>query len=107
MAKDEVKVLVKKIKENDKLLEFNREILNISVILNNEGLRYLYLVSLISSDNIIDVASCDRSLQAINFIMEHIDLFGLDDKVKKEVTKYLKKGLRIIRRDRKIMRKAK
>ena len=107
MAKDEVKVLIKKIKENEKLLEFNREILNISVILNNEGLRYLYLVSLISSDNIIDVASCDRSLQAINFIMEHIDLFGLDDKVKKEVTKYLKKGLRIIRRDRKIMQKAK
>ena len=107
MAKDEVKVLIKKIKENEKLLEFNREILNISVILNNEGLRYLYLVSLISSDNIIDVASCDRSLQAINFIMEHIDLFGLDDKVKKEVTKYLKKGLRIIRRHRKIMQKAK
>lgn len=107
MAKDEIKALVKKIKENEKLLEFNREILNISVILNNEGLRYLYLVSLISSDNIIDVASCDRSLQAINFIMEHIDLFGLDDKVKKEVTKYLKKGLRIIRRDRKIMQKAK
>ena len=107
MAKDEIKALVKKIKENEKLLEFNREILNISVILNNEGLRYLYLVSLISSDNIIDVASCDRSLQAINFIMEHIDLFGVDDKVKKEVAKYLKKGLRIIRRDRKIMQKAK
>lgn len=107
MAKDEVKVLVKKIKENEKLLEFNREILNISVILNNEGLRYLYLVSLISSDNIIDVESCDRSLKAINFIMEHIDLFGLDDKVKKEVTKYLKKGLRIIRRDRKAMQQAK
>lgn len=107
MANDDIKVLVKKIKENEKLLEFNREVLNISVILNNDNLRYLYMVSLISSDNIVDVASCDRSLKAINFVLNNIDLFGLDDKVHKEVVKYLKKGLRIIRRDRKAMQQAK
>ena len=101
MAKDEIKVLVKKIKENEKLLEFNRKILNINVILNNDNLRYLYMVSLISSDNIIDIASCDKSLESINFILNNIDLFDIDDKVRKEVVKYLKKGLRIIKRDRK------
>lgn len=101
MAKDEIKVLVKKIKENEKLLEFNRKILNINVILNNDNLRYLYMVSLISSDNIIDIASCDKSLESINFMLNNIDLFDIDDKVRKEVVKYLKKGLRIIKRDRK------
>ena len=101
MPKDEIKVLVKKIKENEKLLEFNRKILNINVILNNDNLRYLYMVSLISSDNIIDIASCDKSLESINFILNNIDLFDIDDKVRKEVVKYLKKGLRIIKRDRK------
>lgn len=101
MAKDEIKVLVKKIKENEKLLEFNRKILNINVILNNDNLRYLYMVSLISSDNIIDIASCNKSLESINFILNNIDLFDIDDKVRKEVVKYLKKGLRIIKRDRK------
>ena len=101
MLKDEIKVLVKKIKENEKLLEFNRKILNINVILNNDNLRYLYMVSLISSDNIIDIASCDKSLESINFILNNIDLFDIDDKVRKEVVKYLKKGLRIIKRYRK------
>ena len=101
MAKDEIKVLVKKIKENEKLLEFNRKILNINVILNNDNLRYLYMVSLISSDNIIDIVSCDKSLESINFILNNIDLFDIDDKVRKEVVKYLKKGLRIIKKDRK------
>lgn len=101
MAKDEIKVLAKKIKENEKLLEFNRKILNINVILNNDNLRYLYMVSLISSDNIIDIASCDKSLESINFMLNNIDLFDIDDKVRKEVVKYLKKGLRIIKRDRK------
>jgi hypothetical protein len=101
MAKDEIKVLTKKIKENEKLLEFNRKILNINVILNNDNLRYLYMVSLISSDNIIDIASCNKSLESINFILNNIDLFDIDDKVRKEVKKYLKKGLRIIKRDRK------
>ena len=101
MPKDEIKVLVKKIKENEKLLEFNRKILNVNVILNNDNLRYLYMVSLISSDNIIDIASCDKSLESINFILNNIDLFDIDDKVRKEVVKYLKKGLRIIKRDRK------
>lgn len=101
MAKDEIKVLVKKIKENEKLLEFNRKILNVNVILNNDNLRYLYMVSLISSDNIIDIASCDKSLESINFILNNIDLFDIDEKIRKEVAKYLKKGLRIIKRDRK------
>jgi len=101
MSIENIKVLVKKIKENEKLLEFNRKILNINVILNNDNIRYLYLVTLISSDTIVDVESCDRSLESINFILNHIDLFELDDKVKKEVKKYLKKGLRIIKRDRK------
>lgn len=101
MAKDEIKVLAKKIKENEKLLEFNRKILNINVILNNDNLRYLYMVSLISSDNIIDIASCDKSLESINFILNNIDLFDIDEKIRKEVVKYLKKGLRIIKRDRK------
>lgn len=101
MEKDEIKVLIKKIKESDKLLEFNRKILNINVILNNDNLRYLYMVSLISSDNIIDVASCDKSLESIDFILNNIGLFDIDEKVRKEVVKYLKKGLRIIKRDRK------
>lgn len=101
MTVDKDKVLFKKIKENERLLEFNREILNINVILNNENLRYLYMVSLISSDNIIDLASCDKSLKSINFVLNHIELFDIDEKVRKEVVKHLKKGLRIIKRDRK------
>jgi hypothetical protein len=70
--------------------------------LNNDAARYFYLVSLISSDSLVDVESCDLSIEHQKFLIDNINLFDIDDKIRKEVMKYAKKGLLIAKRDRKM-----
>jgi hypothetical protein len=96
------KLKIKDIEQNQKLLEFCTKVINISTMLNNDEIRYLYLVSLISSDNLVDVESCDNSIEHQKFLIDNIDLFNIDDKIRKEVLKYAKKGLLIAKRDRKM-----
>ena len=93
--------LVHHIQDNDKLFEFCHKVVTLSEILKHDESRYLYLVCLISSDTLVDVESCDRSIIETKFIIDHIDLLNLDDKVKKEVLKYARKGIRIARMERK------
>ena len=73
-------------------------------MLNDEKIRYFYLVSLISSDNLVDAESCEIRIERQEFIVNNIDLMDLDDKLKKEVLKYVKKGLRIAKRDLKLFK---
>lgn len=73
-------------------------------MLNDEKIRYFYLVSLISSDNLVDAESFESSIESQEFIVNNIDLMDLDDKLKKEVLKYVKKGLRIAKRDLKLFK---
>lgn len=98
----EEKKLWNGLKSNDKLIAFNRRIISLTNVFNNEQLRYFFLVALISSDSLVDVESCDRSIEFLEFIIKNIDLIDVDDKIKKEVLKYSRKGLRIAKRDRKL-----
>ena len=98
----EEKKLWKGLKSNDKLIAFNRRIISLTNVFNNDQSRYFFLVALISSDSLIDVESCDRSIEFLEFIIKNIDLIDVNDKIKKEVLKYSRKGLRIAKHDRRL-----
>lgn len=93
-----------KIETNKILEEFCNKILGIENIIKNEQVRYMFFVSLISSDTLINEESCNKSLEYLSFIKNNINLFNLDDKLKKETLKYVNKGIRITKHDYKAFR---
>ena len=70
----------------------------ISKVLNSEN-RYLFLVSLISSDNILNKEDAIESLEIVNYINDNIDNFDLSDEIKSEVIKYMNKSKKILDED--------
>ena len=95
----------KKIESNPNLVAFCNRILNYNSILENEMTRSMFLVSLISSDCLIDIHSCDETIEISNFILNHIDLMILEEDIKNEVIKYLNDAIKIAERDKKIFLK--
>lgn len=79
----------------DKELRIER----MSELLTNDSIRYLYLVSLISSDNIVDVESAEKALENINFLLDNIDDFKVSDEIRAEIREYAVKGLDIVTSD--------
>lgn len=77
-------------KFNDKTLE---------KILNEDSIRYIFLVSLISSDTNITKEDCEENLKILNYINDNIDNFNLTESTIKEVKKYVKKGIKILNDD--------
>lgn len=67
----------------------------ISKVLNSEN-RYLFLVSLISSDNILNKEDAIESLEIVNYINDNIDNFDLTSEIKYEVIKYINKAKDIL-----------
>lgn len=86
------------------LFEFCKKIWGYKLALESD-MRYLFLVSLISSDNLTDEQKCIDSIERINFILNNIELFDLKDNLKKETIKFLKDGLKIAKRDLKEFKK--
>ena len=72
---------------------------NIEKMLTNVELRYLYLVSLISSDNIYDCETAHKAMEELTFLKQNLHYLNLDDDVLKEVKRYINKGIRIIKND--------
>lgn len=72
---------------------------NIEKMLTNVELRYLYLVSLISSDNIYDFETAHKAMEELIFLKQNLHYLNLDDDVLKEVKRYINKGIRIIKND--------
>ena len=70
----------------------------ISKVLNSEN-RYLFLVSLISSDNILNKEDAIESLEIVNYINDNIDNFDLTDEIKSEVIKYINKAKDILKNE--------
>lgn len=70
----------------------------ISKVLNSEN-RYLFLVSLISSDNILNKEDAIESSQIVNYINDNIDNFNLTTEIKSEVIKYMNKSKKILDED--------
>lgn len=71
----------------------------IEKILNEDSIRYLFLVSLISSDTNITKEDCEENLEMLNYINDNINSFNLNESTIKEVKKYVKKGIKILNND--------
>lgn len=95
------------IETNEQLYTFVKKIYNYHYAINSKELRYLFMVSLISSDNLIDVESCKANIADMSFIKDNIDLITTDDEIKKETLKYINDGLKIAKRDLKCFEKSK
>lgn len=86
----------------DKHQKLRDDIVNlwhIEKMLTNVELRYLYLVSLISSDNIYDFETAHKAMEELTFLKQNLHYLNLDDDVLKEVKRYINKGIRIIKND--------
>ena len=93
--------IIKKIEQNPNLVKFCNRILNYNAIFENETTRCMFLVSLISTDNLTDEHACDETIETANFILDHINLMMLEDEVHKSVIKYMKDAIKIAKRDKK------
>lgn len=93
--------IIKKIKQNPILVKFCNRILNYNSILENETTRSMFIVSLISADSLIDAQSCDETIDVANFILNHIDLFILEDDIKKDIVSKMNSAIKIAKRDKK------
>ena len=97
----------KRIESNPNLIAFCNRILTYNSIFENETTRNMFFVSLISSDSLIDIHSCDETIEISNFILNHLDLLILEENVKNDVIKYLNDAIKIAERDKKIFLKKK
>lgn len=70
----------------------------ISKVLNSEN-KYLFLASLISSDNILNKEDAIESLEIVNYIINNIDNFDLTSEIKSEIIKYMNKAKKILDKD--------
>ena len=95
----------KRIESNPNLVAFCNRILNYNSIFEHEMTRSMFLVSLISSDSLIDIHACDDTIEISNFILNHINLMILEEDIKNEVIKYLNNAIKIAERDKKIFLK--
>ena len=93
--------IIKKIKQNPNLVKFCNRILTYNAIFENETTRCMFLVSLISADSLTDEHSCDETIEIANFILNHIDLFILEDNIKKDIISKMKSAIKIAKRDKK------
>ena len=93
--------IIKKITQNPNLISFCNRIINYNSIFENEITRSMFFVSLISADSLVDEHACDETIEISNFILSNINLFILEDDLKKQVIKYCKSALKIAKRDKK------
>jgi len=99
------KTILKKISQNPNLISFCNRILNYNSIFENETTRSMFIVSLISADNLIDEQSCDETIEIANFILSNIDLFILEDDIKNNIISKMKSAIKIAKRDKKTFKK--
>lgn len=86
--------------ENEKLGNYLNHLILLDTVFRDEELTNLYLTGLISSDTIIDVKSCDESLNSLNVIKSNIEMFDLTDEKKEKIMSFVNKGIKIVKRDR-------
>ena len=74
--------IIKKIEQNPNLVKFCNRILNYNAIFENETTRCMFLVSLISADNLTDEHACDETIETAklneirnNFLLTNVKKF--------------------------------
>jgi hypothetical protein len=93
--------IIKDIKDNPKLLKFCNRILSLNTILENEEFRNMYIVSLISADQLTDEYDCDNTISEAEFILNNIDLFELNGDIKNKLINYMETAINIATREKK------
>ena len=68
----------------------------LELVLSNDAIRYLYLVSLISADTLVNKEACEGSLNVFNLIKDNLHIMNLTDEVKNELIEYIEKGIVIV-----------
>ena len=68
-------------------------------IFENEPMRFMFLIELISSDNIVDKKTCQESIEQLEFLDKNINSMQLTDELKKQVMEYVNNGLNILHND--------
>jgi hypothetical protein len=91
-------VNIEDIKNNKPLFEFCKKILSYKIALECDK-RYLFLASLVSADRLINKERCIESMEKIKFLIDNIELFDLNDNIKKDTLSFLNSGLEIVERD--------
>ena len=91
----------KRIESNPNLVAFCNRILNYNSIFEHEMTRSMFLVSLISADSLLNEHDCDETIEVANFILNHMDLFILEDNIKKDIISKMKSAIKIAKRDKK------
>ena len=71
---------------------------DIDLICRNK-LEYMFLASLISSDNIRDTKDAERSLKTIDEVEEALEKASIGESKKMEFREYIKKGREILHAD--------
>lgn len=89
------------IKQNPNLVKFCNRILSYNAIFENETSRNMFFASLMSADTLIDEQACDETIEIANFILNHIDLFVLEDNIKNDIRSKMESAIKIAERDKK------
>ena len=71
----------------------------LELVLSNDAVRYLYLVSLISADTLSSKEACEGSLNVFNLIKDNLHIMNLTDEVKNELIEYIEKGIDIVNKE--------
>lgn len=98
--------IIKALEEDENLKSLVIKIMNLRTLFKDESVRYMFLSTAISSDVLTDVESCNKSLEFLEFVKNHIELIIPDDKkLRKETMKFIRDGIKICKRDRRILKK--
>lgn len=72
---------------------------NIIELLHKSGFIYLMLGSLISSDTLLSIKDCEKSIKELEKLNEALKEANIEEKKKKEYQDFIDRGFEIVKRD--------
>ena len=87
------------IESHDELKNFIDRLMLVERTLGDGGFRNFYLASLISADVILSLEAAEFALEQLTFIKDNLKYLNLYDDVKETCTKYVEKGIEIVKKD--------
>ena len=96
MTNVEIANVLETIKSNEKLLDFNRHIVNYMILLNDNQFKYAFLASLVSADTLVSIDNCKRSKSVLEFLEKYIDLIINDEQERKRMLPHIQDAIIIV-----------
>ena len=84
------------LQSHNELTEMLLRLQNIEEVLSKDDMRHMFLSTLICTDTI---EQANESLEKLTFIQDNLKYINLDEKIQKEVKKYLKDSLKNVRKE--------